>query len=212
MTSDPSSTLLLLKRWHAGDREALGVLLERNIDWIRAHVRRRLGQALRQKAETQDFVQEAMADVLRYGPKFTVADEGRFRALLARIVENVLRDQHDHFAAQKRAAAKERPLPSDTVLELDPPNREVTRPSQVASRREESAWLALGLEMLDAGDRAVILLRQQEGLPFAEVGRRLGVSEEAARFRFQRALPRLAKRIEDLRRGRLDEALGAAET
>ena len=68
MTSDATTdTPDLLRRWHEGDEAALSRLLERELPWIRQLVHRRLGPLLRRSGETQDFVQEAMVEVLRYG-------------------------------------------------------------------------------------------------------------------------------------------------
>lgn len=203
----PMETVTLLRRWHAGDQQALAALLERHLAWIHEHVRMRLGPALRQKAESMDLVQDALVDVLRWGPKFTISDDLQFRALLARIVENAIRDQAEHFGAQKRAAAKERGLPGDSVLDLDPPRGAVTRPSEAAVRQEGAVRIQLALKLLDPEDRQVILLRQEQELSFAAIGELLSISEDAARFRFNRALPRLAKRVQDLGAGRIDEAL-----
>jgi DNA-directed RNA polymerase specialized sigma24 family protein len=51
----------------------------------------------------------------------------------------------------------------------------------------------------------VILLREWHGLGFAEVGSRMGLSENTARMKFQRALPKLAKKVKELREGRVGE-------
>ena len=72
MEPDEDLTGKLLERWHAGDGGALDELLVRDLPWIRRCVHRRLGQGLRQRAETEDFVQEAVLEVLRYGPRFVV--------------------------------------------------------------------------------------------------------------------------------------------
>lgn len=197
----------LLARWHAGDQTALAALLERHLGWVHARVRQRLGPALRAKAESMDLVQDACVDVLRNGPKFLLDDAQQFRALLARIVENTIRDQAERFGAQKRALACERMLPGDSVLDLDPPRAEVTRPSEAASRAEGAALLELSLKLLDAPEREVILLRQREELEFAVIGERLGISGDAARFRFHRALARLAQKVEQLTARRLPDAL-----
>jgi RNA polymerase sigma-70 factor (ECF subfamily) len=201
-------TVDLLRRWHAGDQDAFAALIQRHLPWIHARVRDRLGPALREKAESMDLVQDALVEVLRDGPRFTLRDEDAFRALLARIVENSIRDRNDHFAAKKRAADRETALPGDSVLDLDPPAASVTRPSEAAIRHEQAALVQLALKLLGPRDREIIVLRQQEELSFAAIGERLSIPEDTARFRFQRALPRLAKRIEDLRSGRLREALG----
>jgi hypothetical protein len=62
--------------------------------------------------ESGDVVQEAAVQFLNYGLRFIISDDKRFRGLLARIVENVLRDKHDWFTAQRREIARQRPLPS----------------------------------------------------------------------------------------------------
>ena len=102
---DPSltETHVLLTRCHHGDRAALDKLLARDLGWLRQHVRSRLGSLLRAKGEVDDYVQEAMVEILRYGPRFVVSDKLQFRALLARITENVLRD---HVAKEIGALAK----------------------------------------------------------------------------------------------------------
>ena len=57
------------------------------------------------KVESSDIVQDAALQFLKYGPRFILSDEEKFRALLVRIVENVLRDKHDWFSARRRAIA-----------------------------------------------------------------------------------------------------------
>jgi RNA polymerase sigma-70 factor (ECF subfamily) len=195
-----------LEQWHAGDQQALDALLERHLSWIRAHVRHRIGPFLRKKAETLDYVQDAMVQFLKYGPRIVVSDDRHFRALLVRIIENSLRNNYDWYSAKRRAITRENPLPSDTVLNLDPPRNKVTRPSQAVQRKERDAWIRLGMEFLDAGEREVLVLRQWEKRSFQELGEHLGISDEAARKRYTRAVDRLSEKIWDLRSGRMLEA------
>ena len=54
----------------------------------------------------------------------------------------------------------------------------------------------------------MILWREYDGLPFAEVADRLGLAEDAARMRFARALPKLARKLKSLRTGELGSLLG----
>jgi DNA-directed RNA polymerase specialized sigma24 family protein len=72
---------------HRGDAGALEALVEAHLPWIETHVRRRLTPQLRRDGDTHDFVQQALLDVLRDGPRFAIDDVGAFRGLLARIVE-----------------------------------------------------------------------------------------------------------------------------
>jgi RNA polymerase sigma factor (sigma-70 family) len=205
---DPGErTFDLLQRWHSGDPDALNRILERNLPFIQGLVRKRLGAHLRARAETVDFMQDAMMEFLRYGPRFLLASEAHFRALMAKVVENVIRDRHDRFSAGRRDRRREQPLPERSVLGLDPMARSVTRPSQAAQRSEEEGWVRLALELLEPEDRQCIQLRVFEDLSFAEMGERLGVQEDAARMRYNRAMPRLARKVKQLRDGELEEAL-----
>jgi RNA polymerase sigma-70 factor (ECF subfamily) len=202
MANDDTRTLL--QRWHTGDRAAIEALVARDLQWITTFVRSRLGPLLRARGETMDYVQDAVIEVLAYTPRFVTDDRARFRGLLARIVENHLRDAHDHHQAGRRTPARERPLPDDSVLDLDAPRRTITEPGSRAARNEREAWVRLALELLPGEDRQVLLLRQWQELEFAAIGERMGLSEDAARMRFQRALPKLARKLEELRAGRGD--------
>lgn len=197
-------TRILLQRWHAGERAAIDALLARDLPWIRDFVHQRLGALLRGRGETMDYVHDALVEVLAYVPRFVTGDRANFRALLARMLENHLRDAHDHHAAQKRTPLRERPVPSDSVLDLDGPQRSVTQPGTAAAANEQAAWVRLALELLDREDRQVLLLREWHGLEFAAIAERMGLQENAARMRFQRALPKLARKLEELRRRGID--------
>lgn len=211
MNREEGITLELLQRWNGGDQAALDELLERHLEWITDYVHGRIGERLRSRAETLDFVQASMLDFLRYGPKFQVRDESAFRGLFARIAENNIRDQDRYLGRAMRDADRESGNRSSaSVLHLDA-RRSVTRPSEHLAREESVAFVRVALELLDPQDREAIWLREFEELSFAEVGAKMGLAENAARMRFQRALPRLAAKVAQLRdrgvRAALDSAL-----
>ncbi len=207
MSHDPE-TLILLRRWHSGDGAAIEQLMARHLPWIRQQVRARMGDVLGARADADDVVQQAMVDVLRHGPRFTVDDVEHYRALLLRIVENTIRKQVRDAWRAKRDARRERDLPgSQSVVQLQ---ADVTQPSAAADRNEQRAWVRLALELLAAEDREIVLLRQWDGLEFADIGERLGVAPDAARMRFQRAVGRLAQTLKRLRSGELARLLGGA--
>jgi len=190
---------------------ALSQLLEEHLPWIHAHVRKRLSGGMRADGDTRDFVQEAMVDVLRSGPRFVVSDPAHFRALMARCVENNIRDRRRYLDRDRRDIRRRRDLARDSLLVLDPPARSVTQPDDRADRNEELAWLHLALELLDPEDREVIRAREWDGLSFGALGQLIGISEDGARKRYTRALPRLAAKVGQLRKGQLG-ALTAAVT
>ena len=68
-------------------------------------------------------------------------------------------------------------------------------------RGEDQAWLELGLELLPAVDRYVIVCRPWEEQPFVDIAATLGTSEDATRMRFRRALARLGRVLASLRSG-----------
>jgi RNA polymerase sigma-70 factor (ECF subfamily) len=210
MGGNETATLSLLRRWHAGDDAALEALLVRHSDAVRGQIRARVGALLRQKESTDDFLQEVMLQVLRDGPRFQVADDHHFRALLARIVENVIRDRHGYHTAARRSPRLARDVSGETILTLDSPRGPGATPSQELDQRERQAWVRLALELLESDERRLIVAREWDSVPYGELGAELGVSEDAARMRHQRALVKLSRKVGELRRGELDAALRSA--
>ena len=203
-------TARLVQRWAGGDEQALSELAAQELPWLREQVRRRLGGVLHQKTETEDLVQEVFLKVLRHGPRFVVADRQQLRALLARIVVNVLHDQFKWFHAGRRGLDRQVELPRSSILDLGR-TRDAQQPWEQLVDAEQEAWIRMGLELLEPDDRHVILLRDWEELEFEAIGTRLGLAPNAARMRYRRALPRLAHVVQGLRDGRLPELLAGPE-
>jgi len=202
-----TQTSVDLTRWHEGDEEALNSLLERHLAWITRKVRARIGRKLRAKTESGDIVQDALVRFLRYGPPFIVSDDRQFRLLMAHVVENVLRDKHAWFSAQRRDMERERSLPEDTVLNLDPPEEGVKTPSGILFEKEREAWIALGVELLRPRDREIVILRHWQGFTFPEIGEQYDILAGAARSRYRTALGRLQKILGALKVGDIERAL-----
>lgn len=198
----------LLLAWHHGDEAAFTALLQAHTPWIEQTVRRRLGPALRKRVDTQDIVQNTLIEVLRGAPRFVLTDRQHLRGLLACMVENVLRVQAGHDQAQKRDLRREvAPPSSESILFLDAQPAAQATPSQAAADKEMSDWVRLALELLEPDDRAVVTWREFQGLSFAEIAERLAINEDSARMRFNRALPKLARKLEALRQGKIASLL-----
>lgn len=196
----------LLERWRDGDQGALEALLQRELPWVRELVSRHLGHKLRQRLAESDCVQEAMVDFLRYGPRFVVADRHQLRGLLARIVDNNLRDQDAWWRARRRNVDREQPLPSRSSLDLRLAAAD-TRPSAAAAAGEAREWVRLAIELIDPEDRKLIVRREWDGAEFGEIGAELGLSANATRMRWVRAVGRLADKVTELRSGAALRAL-----
>jgi RNA polymerase sigma-70 factor (ECF subfamily) len=200
MQPSPDETVELLGRWHAGEDDALHRLIERHLPEVRQHVHRLLGDELRRKDETGDFVQDTMLELLRYSPRFQVENARQFHQLVIRIIENVLRDKHDWYRRKRRAIDKEQPLPQSSILQLGSTRASHT-PGAVAERHERQALVRLALELLEDTDRQIIILREYDGLSYADLAEKLGVLEPAVRMRLSRALSRLGEKMRALRAG-----------
>lgn len=184
-------------------------LVQQEAAFVAQQVHNRLGPLLRRHHDTQDIVQATLLQALRTAPKFLVSDRDQLRGLLARMVENALRVQANHQQRQKRDIRREQPLQqgaSDTVLDLDPAAT-VTNPGAAAERTETREWVRLALELLDPGDREVIVLRDYEELSFVAIAERLGEAEDTVRMRHRRAMPKLARTLTRLREGKLGDLL-----
>ena len=70
MNTGNTETCRFLMQWNSGDPKGLEALLEAHMPWIHDQVRRRMGPVLRGKGETCDYVQDALTEFLRYGPRF----------------------------------------------------------------------------------------------------------------------------------------------
>jgi RNA polymerase sigma-70 factor (ECF subfamily) len=159
-----------------------------------------MGPLLRAKGESVDYVQDVIVEFLRYGPRFVLHDEAQFRALLHKIVVHSLRNKHRWFMAARRAVAREKPLPSTTILSLDRAGVAEKTPSMSAERHEREAWARLAMEFLPPEDQEVLGLRLWQQLGFNEIGDRLGIAPHAATMRYHRAIRRLAALIGDMRK------------
>ena len=212
MAPDADPTQALLRRWHAGDADALPALVEAHLPWLRSHLERRVGPFLRRYEETEDYLQTAVLEFLRDGPRFLVRDAAQFRSLLARVVENTLRDRNDWYRAKRRDLGRNAALPSESVLALDPALATSATPSRDAARVELREWVRLGLELLDAADRRLVVAREFQDRSFVELGEELGMTQNAVRMRWVRAVGRLADVMRSLRAGRMpDETMDGSD-
>lgn len=208
----PRHTAELLQSCHTGDGAALDELVAANLEWIRGQVRRRLGPLLRRRDDSQDLVQDALVALLREGPRFVTHDQQQFRALMARLVENQIRREFDFHTAQRRDLRRDHGLAEPgSVLSLDQAPAVQATPSVAAGEAEARAALALALELLEPDDRLVILRREYQGESFAAIAKELGVAEDAARMRLTRALPKLGRKVMQLRQGQVTRALDDTE-
>jgi RNA polymerase sigma-70 factor (ECF subfamily) len=200
MSSDATETERLILRAWAGDRQALGRLLEAYRNYLALLARVQIGRRLQGRVDGSDLVQEAFLAAHRDFAGFRGGTEKELVAWLRQILAARITDLvRRHLGARRRDARLER----DLVDELEQSSRALdaalaargSSPSRQAVRREEAVLLADALKALPADYEEVIVLRHLEGQTFPEVARRMGRSLDSVQKLWVRALARLRQSL-----------------
>ncbi|MBL9124572.1 MAG: sigma-70 family RNA polymerase sigma factor [Planctomycetaceae bacterium] len=200
MTGDNADTpwTELLKRAREGCPEALGRLLEPYRSYLLGTANQGLADDLKAKEGASDIVQETFFEALDGFKRFKGESpdelEHWLRAILGfRLVDFARR----YRQGGKRQIEREVRLESAAGADLNGEQlagRERT-PRSYAIAQEEALRLWRAMAALPERDALVLRLRDQEGLPFTEIGQRLGVSADAARKAWVRALQHLRQEL-----------------
>jgi len=193
----------LLSLARAGDRPALGQLLELYRAYLGLLARVQIGRRLQGKINASDLVQETFLKAHEHFADFRGESERELASWLRRILSRRLANLvHRHYGTQRRNVALERQL----VAELDKSSHVLDQglvarqnsPSHQATRREQAVLLADALDRLPAAYREVLILRHLEGLTFPEVAQRLNRSVGSVEKLWVRGLTRLREFLGDL--------------
>jgi RNA polymerase sigma-70 factor (ECF subfamily) len=175
--------------------DALGLLLESFRRYLLIVAERRIPTNLKLRIPPSSAVQETILKGLQKFQDFRGQTENSFKGWLRRILLNhVANEIQRHRHVQKRQVGREVSLASIAGEELAKGLvADVPSPSGEAVASEEMAALHRGLPQLPELYRQVIEWRNYERLPFAEIGGRLGRTEEAARQLWRRAVEQLGE-------------------
>jgi RNA polymerase sigma factor (sigma-70 family) len=152
--------------------------------WARSLARRLVAD----DATADDVAQESMIIALERAPREPHGGGG-LRSWLGAVVRNVARQRgrsEGRRAHREREAASPEPLPS--ALEM-------------TAFAEGQKLLLSALLTLDEESRHMVLLRYQEGLPAAEIARRLGKNSGTVRSKIKRALEGLRVELDQTHGG-----------
>ena len=157
-------------------------LLRIAIDRHAAYIYRLALPIVHDRASAEDVVQETMIRAWRFAP--IDADGNVPRAWLARVAHNI-----SIGILRKR---REELYGSDTV-----PDREtLLTPARAFEGREAIAELRTALSTLDDSDRALIVLRELEGMSYDEIATTLGLPLSTVKTRLFRARQQLKRSLE----------------
>ncbi len=189
----------LIEKLNGGDLAAAQRAFLAYEPYLRMAIRRQLSGPLRSKLDTMDIVQSVWADILGgfrdAGWRFT--DRSHLRAFLMKVARNRLIDRRRQH---HRALERERPLDRAAA---DLPGANQPRPSEIA--QEHELWMRL-LDECSPAHREILILKRQ-GVPNAEIARRVGLHEGSIR----RILYELARRLSLPRRSAGAGGGGAGE-
>jgi RNA polymerase sigma-70 factor (ECF subfamily) len=186
----------LLPLAQAGHADALGQLLERYRNYLELLARIQIGRRLQSKVDAADLVQETFLDAHATFGEFRGATERELVAWLRRVLAFNLASLVRHYlGTRRRDVGLERELAQD----LDQSSQALggafvapySSPSHQAARREQAVLLADALGRLPPDYREAIILRQLEGLSFAEVARHMRRSVDSVKKLWVRGLARL---------------------
>ena len=175
----------LIDAARAGDRRALEKLLERHQGAVYRFGMKMCGEP----EDAKDVLQETLFAAVRTLPEFRGASS----------VSTWLYTIARSFCLKKRRTSKFAPERIESLEAHEEASAEVAdgrrSPEEDASARQTRKVLDAAISELDPMYREVLLLRDVEGLPAAEVAEILGLTVEAVKSRLHRARVAVRERV-----------------
>ncbi len=188
---DDDRTAELLRRSRAGDKDALSELVLRDLEWVEGRVRGNMAN-LRHFVRTSDVVQELFVRLLAAGTPPESVNMAQLRAYLAEAIRNLLCTQ-----AGKSVVGKKPGAPLLTIMDHIEDGRSAA-PYAEALFADEHERVKRALALLRGREQDLIRGRTMRGASFAVLGTAFGLSEDAARMAYKRALNRLRAKLAEI--------------
>ena len=183
-----------IRRAQAGDPDAYRVLVER----YQGRAFRLALRVLKDEDAAQDAVQEAFLKAWNALPKFE--GRARFFTWLYRLVMNQCLDQKRRDKSDRHTAYEEGGVVEAELSEVPPPEVEgvgFAAPAAEVARKELRARLAEAIEKLPDNARETLLLREVEGLSYAEIATTLDIPKGTVMSRLHYARKQLQGWLSD---------------
>ena len=175
---------LLVEAHLRNDADAFAIIVDDHRDALIKQARRLLGP----DGAAEDAVQETFERALRYIHRFGRRGDYRLGAWLNQILQNVVYDHRERRAREWQAA---RASIAHLLPEADVADK-VGDPVMAAE-------LQKAVQDLPPHHRAAFVMREVEGLPYADVAQLLNISEDNARARVSRSKGQLRRATQSLR-------------
>jgi RNA polymerase sigma-70 factor, ECF subfamily len=184
-SGEVESTFHLIERARAGDEEAIERLFARHLKPLQRWASGRLPKWARDLADTDDLVQDTLAQTFKRIEDFEPRRVGALQAYLRQAVLNRIRNELRRKGRQPHATDLD-------GIEVE----SVESPLEQAIGREAVERYEAALQRLTAEEREAIIARVEMGYSYEELAEALGKpTAEAARKAARRALVRLAEEM-----------------
>jgi RNA polymerase sigma-70 factor (ECF subfamily) len=189
----------LLRRARSGDREALDRLFGLCRSYVLLIAEAQVNSWAGAKFSASDLVQQTLMDAYRGFAEFRGGTTAEWLGWLRQIASHNACDLARHYAGtQKRLVKKEVPLEPDGQA-VRGPGDAPNSPSIEAVLQEQQLLLADAIAQLSPDHREVIVLRNLQGLSFADIAERLGRSRPAVQMLWMRAIESLRDKMASYR-------------
>jgi RNA polymerase sigma-70 factor (ECF subfamily) len=178
----------------AGSPNSLGLALDACRAYLLKAAEEELDADLRVKVSASDVVQQTLLHAVRGFDGFRGNTEAELLAWLRRqLLNNLVNTARLYREAGKRRLSREVALDtgaSSCAGRLDP-SADISSPSEHAIAQEEREALEHAMQKLPDDYRRVLELRYQHERSFEEIGTEMGLTANAARKLWARAIKRL---------------------
>jgi len=182
-----------------GSRQAIGELMNGCRDYLLLVANEDLDQGLRTKLGASDVVQDVLLSAQNAIGEFRGQSREEFIGWLRGILVNdLLETRRKYRGTAKRQIDREVSLSGEDFRGIAPDaiTAQHPTPGTQAIANEETAALQRALEQLSHEHRQVLQLRNWQQLSFSDVGTEIGLSANAARKLWTRAVLALQRELE----------------
>ncbi|MEY2669468.1 MAG: hypothetical protein RJA59_2106 [Pseudomonadota bacterium] len=179
----------LVARYRQGDVAAFEALLDRH----RPGVFRFLARFVGDEARAEELAQDCWMRFVDAAPRWNA--QGRFKVWMYAVARNLATDE-SRRAAHRAAVSLDAPVrgrPASEVVAAGGP-----APDDAARDAELRPRLLRAIAALPAEQREVFLLREYEGIPFAEIAEVTGAPVPTVKSRMRYALEALRRALQEV--------------